>query len=212
MLYTTTIERDTLKLIKSLQAKHYLKGFYLAGDTALALYMGHRKSIDIDLFSNFGFDASSMIESIHQDYSFQIFQTSANTIKGNIEGINVDIIAHRYKLLNKPAQEEKIRVLSEPDILAMKLNAISISGQRSKDFIDIYFELKENRYEIRDIINFYRLKYQQENDMHILKSLIYFDDIDLSDWPVLLRNKKLKWNQIKLFLEKETLKISNSDQ
>lgn len=212
MLYTKAIDKNTLELIKSLQAKSYLKDFYLAGGTALALFMGHRKSLDIHLFSDFSFDASSMVESIHQDYSFQIFQISANTIKGNIEGINVDIIAHRYQLLNKPVEEESIRILSEPDILAMKLNAISISGQRSKDFIDLYFELKENRYKLNEIISFYKLKYKQDNDMHVLKSLIYFDDVDLSYWPVLLRNKELKWNDIKLFIEKETLKISNSDQ
>lgn len=45
------------------------------GDTALAFYIGHRKSVDIDLFSNFTFDASQLIELIQQDYPLQLFNT-----------------------------------------------------------------------------------------------------------------------------------------
>jgi len=55
MLHAKAIETPTLELIKSLQTKTYLQGFYLVGGTALALHFGHRKSIDIDLFSNFDF-------------------------------------------------------------------------------------------------------------------------------------------------------------
>lgn len=92
----------------------------------------------------------------------------------------------------------------------MKLNAISISGQRTKDFIDIYFVMKDNKYSLTDILDFYKKKYKQDSDMHVLKSLIYFDDIDLSDWPVLIRNKNLRWEEIKLFLEKEVIKYTDS--
>jgi hypothetical protein len=72
MLHARAIETPTLDLIKSLQAKTYLQGFYLVGETALALHFGHRKSIDIDLFSNFDFNAAELLEKIHQDFSYQI--------------------------------------------------------------------------------------------------------------------------------------------
>jgi hypothetical protein len=65
MLPTAAVEAPTLELIKSLQFKHYLQGFYLVGETALALYLGHRKSVDIDLFSNVSFDAGRLLEEIH---------------------------------------------------------------------------------------------------------------------------------------------------
>jgi hypothetical protein len=48
MLHTQTIEPAALELLKSLQSKDYLKGFNLVEGTALALYMGHRTSIDIE--------------------------------------------------------------------------------------------------------------------------------------------------------------------
>lgn len=196
MLQTQTIGPATLELIKSLQSRDYLKGFNLVGGTALALYLEHRRSIDIDLFSNFDFDVATIIELIQQDFSLQIYQTARNTIKGSIENINVDIIAHKYPLLNKPTEIDGIRLLSEPDIIAMKLNAISVSGQRSKDFIDIFFSMENDRYLIADMLKFYQTKYNQPGEMHVLKSLIYFDDVDLSDWPVLLKKPGLKWSEV----------------
>ena len=196
MLQTQTIDPATLELIKSLQSRDYLKGFNLVGGTALALYLEHRRSIDIDLFSNFDFDVATTIELIQQDFSLQIYQTARNTIKGSIENINVDIIAHKYPLLNKPTEIDGIRLLSEPDIIAMKLNAISVSGQRSKDFIDIFFAMENDRYLIADMLKFYQTKYNQSGEMHVLKSLIYFDDVDLLDWPVLLKKPGLKWSEV----------------
>lgn len=196
MLQTQTIDPATLELIKSLQSRDYLKGFNLVGGTALALYLEHRRSIDIDLFSNFDFDIATTIELIQQDFSLQIYQTARNTIKGSIENINVDIIAHKYPLLNKPTEIDGIRLVSEPDIIAMKLNAISVSGQRSKDYIDIFFTMENDRYLIADMLKFYQTKYNQPGEMHVLKSLIYFDDVDLSDWPVLLKNPGLKWSEV----------------
>ena len=145
MLSTKAVETTILKLIKSLQSKPYLKDFYLVGGTALALHLGHRKSVDIDLFANFSFDASELLENIHQDFPFQLFFTAPNTLKGAVANINVDILAHRYKYIAEPWENEEVRLLSTPDIIAMKLNAISTSSQRSKDFIDIYYLLKVYR-------------------------------------------------------------------
>jgi hypothetical protein len=197
MLQTKTIDPATLELIKSLQSKNYLDGFYLVGGTALALYSGHRLSIDIDLFSNFSFETAELLEFLQQDFPVQLFFTATNTIKGRIENVNIDIIAHRYHYLTEPSVIDGIRILSESDIIAMKLNAISSSGQRSKDFIDIYFILEEKRFSVAEMLKFYRSKYQQESDMHIIKSLIYFDDVDLADWPVLLKKPHLKWDDVK---------------
>ncbi len=203
MLHTEAIDTSVLELLRSLQGKEYLKGFYLTGGTALALYLGHRKSVDIDLFSNFGFDAGQMIENLSQDFPFQLFYSSANTLRGSIENIKTDIIAHRYKYINGPFLLDNISILSEDDIVAMKINAIITSGQRIKDFTDIYFLL--DKFDISDMIRFYNNKYNQDNDALILKSLIYFDDIDNSDWPVLIKNPDLKIADIKKRIKKAVL-------
>jgi hypothetical protein len=195
MLYQETIEAPTLELIRSLQSKEYLNGFFLVGGTALALHLDHRKSVDIDLFSNFDFDTAGLIEKLQLDYPYQIFYTAPNTLKGSINDVKVDILAHRYSYIHEPTSFSGILMLSEPDIIAMKLNAIATSGQRSKDFIDIFYLL--DNYDIGSMLTFYETKYQQQNDTFLLKSLIYFDEVDLSDWPVLVKNPNLKWNDVK---------------
>jgi len=208
MLPVKAVETPTLELIKSLQSKTYLQGFYLVGGTALALSLGHRKSIDIDLFSNFDFDAAGLLEQMHLDFSYQLFLTSSNTLKGSIGNINVDILAHRYQLIAEPEMIHGVALLSMPDIIAMKLNAISTSGQRSKDFIDIFYFL--NNYDLGSMLGFYQKKYKQKNVGHILKSLIYFDDVDLASWPDLIENPKLKWVDVKKRIEKVVLEYSRT--
>jgi hypothetical protein len=208
MLHTETVDDSILELISSLQNKEYLKGFYLVGGTALSLYFGHRKSVDIDLFSNFGFDVSQMLENINQDFPFQVFYSSANALRGSIRNVKTDIIAHRYPYIKDPVFLDNILILSEEDIIAMKLNAIMTSGQRAKDFIDIYFLLE--KYDIADMVRFYKTKYNQENEGPVLKSLIYFVDADDSDWPILIKSPGLKWGVIKKRIEDVVLKYIKS--
>lgn len=207
MLYIKSVRSSTLELIKELQGQKYLKDFYLVGGTALALYYGHRESIDVDLFSNEDFDERRLLEQIHNDFSYQLFFTATNTLKGSMSGINVDIIAHRYPYLQKPKTFEGIRLLSKRDLIAMKLNAISVSGQRSKDFIDIFYAL--NDFTIAEILTFYKEKYEQVSVSHIIKSLIYFDDVDLADWPVLINDPNLKWKSVKNRLKNKVLEYTS---
>jgi hypothetical protein len=199
MLSTQAVDTATLELIISLQSKPYLSDFYLVGGTALAIHLGHRKSVDIDLFSNFSFDASALLEQIQQDFSYKLIYTASNTLKGSVSQINVDILSHRYKYISEPLEMDRIKIASVPDIIAMKLNAISTSGQRSKDFIDIFYLLR--KFTLGKMLEFYKIKYDQENIAFLLKSLIFFDDVDLSDWPVLIEDPKLKWSEVQKRLE-----------
>jgi len=199
MLHKETVTSTTLELLKSLQSQAYLKNFYLVGGTALALKIGHRKSIDLDLFSNFSFDVVQLLENLSADYNFNLFFSANNTIKGSINSVKVDFLSHRYPLIADPTTEEGIEMLSLQDIIAMKLNAISGSGQRVKDFIDIFYLLRH--FSIEQMIGFYKEKYTQYNEISVLKSLVYFDDIDFNDWPEIIDKPSLKWQSVKDKLE-----------
>ena len=195
MLYKKSIDQSALELLIQLQDKKYLNNFYLAGGTALALRLGHRKSVDIDLFSDFSFDAGSILEHLSADFRFNLFFSAINTIKGSINEVQVDILAHRYPLIGEPYSEGGISILSTEDIIAMKLNAIATSGQRIKDFVDIYFLLEI--YSIGQMISFYKKKYTEYNEVLVLKSITWFDDVIENDWPVILNQPGLKWEDVK---------------
>lgn len=195
MLFKNTVEKSTLEILEILQDNSILKDFHLAGGTALALQIGHRKSIDLDMFTLHDFDVNTMLEFLEQKFDFYSDYTSTNTIKGSIDSVKIDFIAHKYQHVESIIETEGVRLYSIPDIAAMKLNAIAGNGTRSKDFVDVYFMLK--KYKPEQLLDFYMTKYRQRNVLHILKSMVYFDDINTSDWPVMVLEKDLKLSDVK---------------
>ncbi|MBX2955288.1 MAG: nucleotidyl transferase AbiEii/AbiGii toxin family protein [Cyclobacteriaceae bacterium] len=175
------IKPETFNLIHRLQTLDFLKEFHLVGGTALALQIGHRNSIDIDLFSRETFNSKHLIGQLQAKFMLEVMFEATNTLLTFIEHIKVDFITHDYPLINPSKEEEGIRFLSLADIAAMKLNAISNSGKRLKDFIDIYFLLEH--FSMSEMIEFYTIKYQNFNPLIALRAVSYFDDIDPSIDP-----------------------------
>ena len=60
MLHTEVVSGKTLELLKKLEAENAMTRFNLAGGTSLALYLGHRRSVDLDLFTPKPFDAAEL--------------------------------------------------------------------------------------------------------------------------------------------------------
>ena len=136
MLHKETVDASTLELLKQLMADKRLEGFVLVGGTALSLQMGHRVSVDLDLFVNRDFEAEELREYLERTYHLQTDYLAFATVKGEIDGVQVDCIAHSYPWIGPFVEEDGIRLASMEDICAMKLNAIAGNGTRIKDFID----------------------------------------------------------------------------
>lgn len=192
MLYTNTIERGTLELLKNISSNPVFSNFYLAGGTALALQVGHRKSIDLGFFCTAAFDVTAISEALEHEYHALLINQYPNTILTEISGVKVDIISHQYKNLEKTSIIDEIRLAGKMDIAAMKLNALKNRGSK-KDFIDIFFLLKE--YNLKQLIEFHNIKYPNHNELLILKSLTYFADADVE--PELLMLKSCNWEEVK---------------
>lgn len=208
MLQKNTVEPNTLELLIELQKEEILKNFHLAGGTALALQLGHRRSIDLGFFSQEGFDLNEILEFLEGKYEFRLNYSSKNTLKGSIKGIKIDILTHKYALVNPPIFTENINLLSVEDIAAMKLNAIAGNGTRSKDVIDVYFILKQ--FSIKDILSFYTIKYSSRNNLHVVKSLNYFEDINMFDWPDMILETDLTLAKVKNVIQKYIKEFSDN--
>jgi hypothetical protein len=171
-----------------------LKDFYLVGGTALALMLGHRMSVDIDLFTTAEFNGDETARYLRDNYN-AVFKTFRNNyIAGYMEDIQFDMLIHQYPHVMPLVNAEEIRMSSLEDIAAMKINAIVGNGSRIKDFVDIYYLLKEMSYE--QMLDAYSAKYPNIDVKQARMSLLYFDDIDFTTKVVLMKDV-FKWNEIK---------------
>lgn len=134
-----------MELVKSLQSQSWLDDFYLVEGTALALYYGHKESIDIGLFTNTVFDTKFLLDNLITDFSFQLTHVSNQTLKGSVGEVKSGLISHAYPYIGTSFHESGLTMILEQDIIAMKLNAISISGQRSKDYVDTQSYTRKTR-------------------------------------------------------------------
>ena len=195
MLHKETVETNTLELLRKLMQDNALSEFLLAGGTNLALRLGHRKSIDLDLFSYKNFDSIALAEHLSNNYNFEKTDVrEENTVLGFIDDIKVDFIAHIYPPLDEPfVIDNTIRLYSIKDIVAMKLVAISNSGKRLKDFVDIAF--LSTQMSFNQMIDCYSQKYKNTSALHAARGLVFFDDIDFST-SIDLINGKFDWKKI----------------
>ncbi len=188
MLYLETIEPETLDLLRQIESNEIFSEMRLVGGTALALQIGHRKSIDLDFF---GYIRDKEID-FYQELSVY-GPVSTRSIGKHIRcftvnNIQVDFVEYKYPWLDDVVCAEEVRLASCRDIAAMKLSAITNRGTK-KDFIDLAFLLEI--YSLSDMITFYMEKYSDGNYFHVLKSLVFFNDAEDDPMPVML--KSLSW-------------------
>ncbi len=132
MLHKETITPELLEVLQSLMSMDELAAFQLVGGTAIALQLGHRKSIDIDLFSNNKVDLRLISRSLKDKFpeltNITLTQTNVGAF---IKGVRVDIYDDWLIPFRKPAiMEEGVRLSALEDLAAFKLS--DITGRREK--------------------------------------------------------------------------------
>lgn len=193
MLQTQTVEPATLELLKKLQQEPLLATFNLVGGTALALRVGHRKSVDLDLFTREEFDLEEVKSMLIEKYDLKVSFERQQTLKGFIGGVMIDCIRFNYPHLQAPDKIDGVRLESIPDIIAMKLSAIAQNGTRIKDFIDI--ATLSTKYSFDEMLQFYADKFSNANIVMPAKALTYFDEINF-DESVVMTSGKFDWKNV----------------
>ncbi len=190
--------------MERIDGSNFIRDFYLAGGTALALLLGHRESVDFDFFSEKRYNASKILDELKSmlldDEAIEIKEQDADTLIIFINSIKISFFFYNHKLLDSKIKLlDNIKLASVKDIFAMKLIAISQRGTK-KDFIDMYF-LLNNGFEMFDAVQVLNEKYEKVkfNKLHILKSFSYFDDADLDAEPKML--KKVSWQEVKNYIQ-----------
>lgn len=202
MLHLETINADTLELLKKLQSLEELKGARLVGGTALALQLGHRKSVDLDLFTSEANNIDNLTSEIKSiSANTKLLSSSKNMRFYFVDGVKVDIVTYPYKWLSNPVCTDNVILASLEDIAAMKISAITNRGTK-KDFVDLFFLLK--KFSMNQIMEWYKQKYPDAVLFSTIKSLTYFDDAEHDPMPTMLCD--CSWEQIKSKIIKQALK------
>lgn len=189
-LHTAMLPPAQRRLFKILVQQTWLEKFYLVGGTALALYLGHRRSVDFDFFCVHDIQRRTLRERLARLGVFQLFTEADNSIEGTLDTVRVSFFTYRYPLLQPLLPQQHLRIADMLDIALMKLDAISGRGSR-KDFVDLYFLLRQ--YPLPVLLTNYAKKYgvHLNNQYHLLKSLLYFADAERDPMPRM--TKRLPW-------------------
>ena len=182
MLFLETVEPSTLSLLRKLQSLPELAATRLVGGTALALQLGHRVSVDLDVFGawDYSLDLTDVLRKVGD------VQKESGTPNGRmgfffIDGIKVDCVAYdMYEWLEPPVEENGVRLAGIRDIAAMKINAITNRGTR-KDFVDLVRLLDDHP--LAEMFSWYMAKYKGANPALALRSLSYFVDAETMPMP-----------------------------
>ena len=202
MLHRKTVATTTLDILKQIIDIPELSAFNLVGGTSLALQIGHRMSYDLDFFGHRPFETQEILDLLKPVGQVRMMSQSKNILILNVEGVKVDFVNYRYPVINPILHIEGLRLLGLPDIAAMKLAAIAGRG-RKRDFIDVYFLLKQ--YTLSQLFDFYNAKYEDGSIFMVSRSLTYFDDADKDEEAILF--KKAPWQKVKETILKEVQKL-----
>lgn len=204
-LHYETVTPLLKKILNEIMKEPVFAPFYLVGGTSLSLRLGHRKSIDIDLFTNASYgsldfsvyenffqnnykyyDCTDKTDIVGFDRSYYIGESEDNNIK-------VDLFYHD-EIINPCDIIDGIRIASLADVTAMKVDVVSRGG-RKKDFWDLHELL--NTYTIPEMLELHKKRYEYTHDREqIIANFVDFSSADKDIDPICLKGKE--WKLIKL--------------
>lgn len=194
-MFEEILSPEAISVIESLSP--HLDSFYLAGGTGLALQLGHRRSDDLDFFSDHMFNTDAILSQLSVD---KVLFTALGTVHCELKGIRLSFLYYEVPLIQPPLSWRGIKIAQFNDIVAEKIKTISQRGSK-KDFIDLYAVL-QLKCSVKEACDLFKKRFQASdiNFYHILKSLIFFEDAEQEPSPVvLLPGDDWKWKNIKSF-------------
>ena len=178
-----------------------LSGWTLAGETGLALHLGHRVSDDFDFFRNDGFDVPRLHAAFRQQGPYETLQEAEDTLTVLSGGTKLSFFTIPDPFIYPPIPYRFFALADVRDIALMKLVAISGRGSR-KDFADLFFILRGGM-SLGDCFEALPRKYPvgRANSYHILKSLTYFRDAEKEPTPRML--EPFDWTECRAHFVRE---------
>ncbi len=161
--------------------KKFKREFYLVGGTAIALHIGHRRSIDFDLFKSGRLVLKRILDKVSQyDRNFIVTRRVEEQLNLIINNVTFTFFEYPYPI-EVDCNFENIAKL--PDLLTLAAMKAFALGRRSKwkDYVDLYYILKDH-YSVRQVVDKSINIYGQLFSEKLFRAqLCYFDDIDYTE-------------------------------
>ena len=161
--------------------KNFSKNFYLAGGTAIALHLGHRRSIDFDLFTDRAFGNLKIKNQVAK------FAKTDQTLINDLDEYTILVMGIKLTFLRYPFAIKAVKnfdnIINLPDLLTLSAMKAYTLGRRAKwkDYVDLFFIIKDH-YPIKEIIARAKDIFGPEfNEKNFRAALSYFKDIDYSE-------------------------------
>lgn len=178
--------------------------FMLGGGTGLSLQIGHRKSIDFDLFTNNEFENQKLLASLDTEKINNIIVDEFEQLTLIYSNVKLTFIRFPFSLSS--FKEEGINIIDKQTIAAMKAYAL---GRRAKwkDYVDLYFMVKEGGLE--KIIRLSQEIFGKVFSEKLFREQLgYFDDIDYSEEVEYIPGYEVEEQEIKQVLRKFSVALS----
>lgn len=215
-LHLNTVSDLLWKSLKQLMLLEEFNSFRIVGGTSLSLQLGHRESIDIDLFTDadYGSIDFSILESKLTETFSYVDSSSLDLIgmgKSYFVGNNKNELVKLDLFYTDPfvfpiVHQQNIRFSSIEEVAAMKLEVIA-NGGRKKDFWDIHELLSQ--FTLDEMIDFYlKRNPYSHSKVELLSKITDFSNAEDDFIPNCYKGKH--WELIKLDLEKAARTISDT--
>ncbi len=191
MLRFDAVPQPVALLLRQLTDHPALADFALGGGTSLALRFGHRLSVDLDYFTEKEFPTDALFKVLELEKA-SVVSVSSNSLILDADGVKIDLLRHGYRKIFPSEKIAGVRLLSLPDLAAMKLNAVANRGAK-KDFYDLSELLKH--FTLPEMLGFFSSKYPSTDAFAVIRSLAWFTDADTEPDPVPLLGQS--WEGIK---------------
>ena len=200
--------RNVFKKLGNLKLD-FLQNFVLVGGSALSLYLGHRKSEDLDFFTYKDFFNKEDILSLKNNFTMEILNRETDLWEILLDNVRVTFFNAKYSFLRNNKEISNLKIAILQDIAAMKVNTLFLRA-KFRDYYDLFVIVREDILKIEELYAISKIFVNGLNFKLFSTALIFTEDIEDDNIAHLEPKYKVEKEEISEFFIKKLKGINKS--